>query len=59
MTITTLSIELAKHVFHVLGADRRGRIVLRKKLTRNRLAQFICNLAPCVIGMEACGGAHF
>lgn len=59
MTITTLSIDLAKNVFHVLGADRRGRVILRKVLTRKRLAQFVCNLPPCVIGMEACGGAHY
>jgi transposase len=59
MKITTLSIDLAKHVFHVFGADRRGRIVLRKKLTRKRLAQFVVNLPPCVIGMEACAGAHY
>jgi transposase len=59
MTITTLSIDLAKHVFHVLGADRRGRIVLRKKLTRKRLAQFVGSSGPCVIGMEACAGAHY
>lgn len=59
MKITTLSIDLAKHVFHVLGADARGRIVLRKKLTRKRLAQFVSNLPPCVIAMEACPGSHY
>jgi transposase len=35
-----------------------GRIVLRKKLSRNKLTAFVANLPPCLIGLEACGGAH-
>ena len=59
MKITTLGIDIAKRSFHLLGAGTRGQVVLRRKLTRKRLAQFIANLPPCVIGMEACAGAHY
>jgi transposase len=59
MKVTTLSIDLAKNVFQVLGADSRGRVVLRKRLTRKRLAEFVAQRPPCVIGMEACAGAHY
>ncbi len=59
MKITTLGIDIAKRSFHLLGAEARGQIVLRRKLTRKRLAQFIANLPPCVIGMEACAGVHY
>ena len=59
MQVTTVGLDLAKHVFQVHGVDRRGRVVLRKRLSRSRLLDFFANLPPCVIGMEACGGAHY
>lgn len=58
MKITTLGIDIAKRSFHVLGADARGQVVLRKKLTRKRLPAFMANLPTCRVGMEACAGAH-
>lgn len=57
--ITTLGIDLAKNVFQLHGVDTMGNKVLSKRLSRNRLAKFIANLKPCLIGMEACSGAHY
>jgi hypothetical protein len=59
MEISTLGIDLSKTSFHVIGLNRRGEIVLRKKLSRKQLLQFTSNRQQMLIGMEACGGAHF
>ncbi len=59
MKVTTVGIDLAKNVFQVHGVDERGKTVLRKQLKRAQVVQFFANLAPCVIGMEACGSAHY
>jgi transposase len=56
--ITVLGIDIAKLVFHVVGMDDAGRVVLRKRITRSALLTFIANLPPLRIGMEACGSAH-
>lgn len=58
MKITTLGIDLAKNVFQLHGVDEAGRTVLRKKLSRKKLLSFLTNREPCLIGIEACGGAH-
>ncbi len=58
MKITTIGIDLAKHVFQVHGVDQRGKTVLKKQLKREQMAAFFANLPPCLIGMEACGSAH-
>jgi transposase len=59
MNITQVGIDLAKLVFQVHGVDARGKVALRKQLKRSQVAEFFAQLAPCLIGMEACGGAHF
>ena len=60
MTITTVGIDLAKNVFAVHGVDQNGRTVLVKpKVSRAALPELIASLPPCVIGMEACSGAHY
>lgn len=59
MKLTTIGIDLAKNVFQVHGVDERGKAVLKKPLKRDRMAAFFANLTPCLIGMEACGSAHF
>ncbi len=59
MEIETLGIDLGKRTFHLVGMDKRGRIVLKKKLSRSQLLPFIGNLKSCMIGMEACSGAHY
>jgi transposase len=57
--IITVVLDLAKNVFQVHGADGSGRAVLRKKLRRDQVLDFFGQLRPCVVAMEACGGAHF
>ena len=59
MKITVIGIDLAKSLFQVHGVDGRGKAVLRKQLKRKDVASFFANLEPCLIGMEACGGAHY
>lgn len=56
--IKVLGIDLAKQSFQLHGVDKAGYTVLRRKLNRNKLTAFIANLPPCLIGLEACGGAH-
>jgi transposase len=58
MTISTIGIDIGKSVFHLVGLDGRGRIVLRKRLSRTHLLKVSVNLPRCLIGMEACCGAH-
>ena len=57
--IITVGLDLAKNAFQVHGADASGRAVLRKKLRRDQVLAFFSQLGPCVVAMEACGGAHF
>jgi transposase len=59
MKITTIGIDLAKNVFQLHGVDAQGRTVLKKQLKRDQMATFLVNLPPCLIGMEACGSAHY
>ena len=56
--ITTVGIDLAKRVFSLHGVDETGRVVLRKTVRRDQLVELVASLPPCVIGMEACSGAH-
>jgi transposase len=59
MNITTVGIDLAKVVFQVHGVDARGKASVRKQLKRPQVIAFFTQLPPCLIGMEACGSAHF
>ena len=59
MKTTTIGIDLAKEVFAIHGIDERGHAVLRKQLKRSEMAKFFVSLEPCLIGMEACGSAHY
>ena len=59
MKITTIGIDLAKNVFQIHGVDAHGKAVLKKQIKREEMAVFFANLAPCLIGMEACGSAHY
>lgn len=56
--ITTLGIDLAKSVFQLHGVDARGQVVLRRRVSRARLMSTLAQLPVCVVGMEACTGAH-
>jgi transposase len=59
MNIKTVGIDLAKNIFQIHCVDERGKEVLNKRLSRSQLASFIVKLPPCIIGMEACGGANY
>ena len=57
--MSVLGIDIAKQVFHVVGMDDSGHVVLRKRLARSTLLTFMANVPPLRIGMEACGSAHY
>ena len=57
--ITSLAIDLAKNTFQLHGTDSRGKVILKKKISRAKLSEFISNLNPCSIYMEACGTANY
>jgi len=59
MEITTVGLDLAKHVFQVHGVDAAGNVVLRRRLRRAQVHAFFAGLKPCLVGMEACATAHF
>jgi len=58
MKITTIGLDLAKNVFQVHGVDERGKAVLGRQLRRGQVTAFFANLPPCLVGIEACAGAH-
>ncbi|HVY52936.1 MAG TPA: IS110 family transposase [Gammaproteobacteria bacterium] len=57
--IKVLGIDLAKNVFQLHGTDAKGKQILRKRFNRMQLIEFVSNLSPCIIGIEACTGAHY
>lgn len=57
--INVIGLDLAKNVFQVHGVNSDGEVVVRKQLKRRQVLQFFAGLHPCLIGMEACGGAHY
>jgi transposase len=57
--ITSLAIDLAKNVFQLHGTDKTGKAVLKKKTSRAKLPEFMVNLPPCNIYMEACGSSNY
>src|SRR5918992_2343222 len=57
--MSVLGIDIAKQVFHVVGMDDSGHVVLRKRLARSALLPFMANVPPLRIGMEVCGSAHY
>jgi transposase len=56
--IAVIGIDIGKNVFHLIGLDKCGLIVLKAKLSRGQLENRLANLPPCLIGMEACVGSH-
>jgi len=58
MAIATIGIDIGKSCFHVVGFDARGTIVLRRRCSRTQLIRELANVPACVVGMEACCGAH-
>jgi transposase len=57
--ITTIGLDLAKKVFQVHGVDAAGKVVVARKLRRKEVLAFFAKLPPCLVGMEACGSAHY
>jgi transposase len=58
-TLTIIGLDIAKSSFQIHGIAASGRPTLRKKLSRGKVLEFFANLPACLIGMEACGGAHY
>src|SRR3989442_5269388 len=56
--VTTVGIDLAKSVYSLHGVDGAGRVVLKRTVRRDQLMQTVAAQSPCLIGMEACSGAH-
>ena len=56
--IAIIGVDIGKNSFHVVGLDKRGAIVLRQKWSRGQVEARLANMPPCLIGMEACVGAH-
>jgi len=59
MSAAFIGLDLAKSVFQVHGVEVHGKVVVAKRLRRDGVLAFFANLAPCVVGMEACAGSHF
>src|SRR4051794_41026424 len=57
--VSTVGLDLAKHIFQLHGADSAGAVVFRKKLRRGQLLAFLATLPPCTVAMEACASAHY
>lgn len=57
--VSTIGIDIAKHVFQLHGVDGAGEVVLRRRLRRGQVAAFFAALPRCIVGIEACGTAHF
>ena len=57
-TIAVMGIDIGKNSFHVVGLDQRGAIVLRQRWSRSQVERRLANMPPCLVGMEACVGAH-
>src|SRR6187399_2789852 len=56
--IAVIGIDIGKNSFHIVGLDHRGAIVLRQKWSHGQVEARFANMSPCLIGMEACVGAH-
>jgi transposase len=57
-TIAVIGINIGKNSFHVVGNDTKGAIMLRQKWSRGQVEARLANMPPCLVGMEACVGAH-
>src|SRR5919202_4923562 len=59
MELHTIGIDLGKTVFHFVGLNLQGEVIIRKKFSRLQLLRFLANRPVCLMGMEACSGSHF
>lgn len=58
-SLSILGIDLSKNSFQLHGVDKKGQTVVKKTLSRQKLKEFMVNLPPCLVGMEACSGGHY
>jgi transposase len=59
MKLKAIGFDLAKRLFQLHGVDEQDRPVLRRQLKRSQVLEFFARLEPCLVGMEACAGAHY
>jgi len=59
MQVTRIGLDIAKNVFQVHGVDVHDKVVVRKQLSRSKVLPYFAQLRPCLVGLEACGGAHY
>ena len=59
MQSTTIGLDIAKHVFHVVACDDRGKVVKKKRLRRGQMLSYFAQFPPVLIGMEGCASAHY
>jgi transposase len=59
MRVSTLGIDLGKTSFHAVGLDETGEPILRRRFSRTQLLHYSATMAPCLVGLEACCGAHY
>lgn len=59
MNISFIGIDIAKHIFHIIGLDQNGKQILKKKLRRNKLLNYFANFEPCKISLESCASSHY
>ena len=57
--ITTIGLDLAKNVFHAVCCDKHGKVIEKKMLRRSQVLNYFANRSSCLVGMEACAGAHY
>jgi len=57
--LVTIGLDIAKSVFQLHGVNAAGVVLLRKRLPRSRMLAFFEKLAPCLVGIEACGSSHY
>ena len=59
MQLNRVGVDIAKSVFQIHGVDSHEQVKVRKQIRRQDFLQFFRQLAPCLVAMEACGGAHY
>lgn len=59
MQAVRIGLDIAKSSFQVHGVDAHGKVVIRKQLSRSKMLVYFAQLPPCLVGLEACGGAHY
>jgi transposase len=58
-TVSTIGLDIAKHIFQAHDADASGQAVFRKKVTRTELIDFLASQPRCLVALEACDGSHY